>query len=248
MKSLKSHKYKPSKELQNSIDAYWEVYNPTDESFDVPIVPDGCIDIVIIDAEVFIVGLMEVAFIKTIKPKSHYFGIRFKPGVAFLVLDCDVSIFNDKMMLLEEFDGELHSNIITIFEDRDNRVSRFDLLFSTLIVQNASEDNMQYIINGIIGSGGNSSIEMLCIEASISQKQAERLFVKRVGLTPKKFARVIRFFHTHKHLSKEGMDDLCIKVLDKGYYDQAHFNREYKAFTGYHPSSDTMSILYNTKE
>jgi len=59
-------------------------------------------------------------------------------------------------------------------------------------------------------------------------------------VTAKKFARYIRFIQTHKHLSKEGLDNLCFKVLEKGYYDQAHFNREYKSLTGLTPSSDEM--------
>ena len=32
----------------------------------------------------------------------------------------------------------------------------------------------------------------------------------------------------------------------KGYFDQAHFNRDFKKLTGLTPSSKLMSILYNT--
>jgi len=74
----------------------------------------------------------------------------------------------------------------------------------------------------------------------------ERLFISYVGVTPKKFCKIVRFYDTHKILSKEGIENLSQKVLENGYFDQAHFNRDFKKLTGVNPSSKLMSILYNT--
>jgi len=62
----------------------------------------------------------------------------------------------------------------------------------------------------------------------------------------KKYSKVIRFYDIHSVLREEGLEDLTLKVLDKGYFDQAHFNRDFKKLTGLTPSSKLMSILYNT--
>jgi len=67
-----------------------------------------------------------------------------------------------------------------------------------------------------------------------------------VGVTPKKFSVIVRFYDTHKLLSKEGIENLSQKAIEKGYFDQAHFNRNFKKLTGVNPSSKLMSILYNT--
>jgi AraC-like DNA-binding protein len=40
--------------------------------------------------------------------------------------------------------------------------------------------------------------------------------------------------------------NLVTIALSSGYFDQAHFNREYKKLTGFSPNNETMSILYNT--
>jgi AraC-like DNA-binding protein len=78
-------------------------------------------------------------------------------------------------------------------------------------------------------------------------KKLERLFVPRMGVSVKKFSKIVRFHEVHKVLSEEGLENLSSKVLEKGYFDQAHFNRDFKKLTGLKPSSKLMSILYNTK-
>jgi len=95
-------------------------------------------------------------------------------------------------------------------------------------------------------SHGNMTVLDLsnCVETH--PKKLERLFVRYLGVSVKKFSKIIRFFEVHRVLSEEGMENLAQKVLDKGYFDQAHFNRDFKKLTGVHPSSKLMSILYNT--
>ena len=56
----------------------------------------------------------------------------------------------------------------------------------------------------------------------------------------------MRFQKAHKKISKEGLKQLVVIALSSGYFDQAHFNREYKKLVGFNPTNETMSILYNT--
>ncbi|HHB52176.1 MAG TPA: AraC family transcriptional regulator, partial [Saprospiraceae bacterium] len=95
-------------------------------------------------------------------------------------------------------------------------------------------------------SHGNMTVSDLVNHVEVHPKKLERLFIQYVGVSVKKFSKIIRFYEIHKILRDEGMENLIQKVLDKGYYDQAHFNRDFKKLTGVHPSSKLMSILYNT--
>lgn len=54
------------------------------------------------------------------------------------------------------------------------------------------------------------------------------MFNKRIGLSPKTIARIMRFQKAHKRISNEGLAYLVTVALSSGYFDQAHFNREYK--------------------
>ena len=246
MKNLYHCNKTPSLKLKHYIDAYWIIKNKTDKSVKIPIVPDGCIDIVSKNGEIFLVGLMEVASIKTIEPNDHYIGIRFKAGAISALLEQDISIFNDKMIPLETIMPQLYEQLYKVFFNLADMFEKLDRVFETHLIGKSLDKRVTLSIKAIELSNGGISVKELSQKAKLSQKQLSRLFVGKVGLTPKKFARVIRFFHTHRHLTHEGMSNLCIKVLEKGYYDQAHFNHEYKMLTGVNPNSEIMSIFYNT--
>ena len=246
MKNLNTSKQAPSQKLTEIIDAYWMVENNSYKDIYVPIVPDGCVDIVQKNSDIFLVGVMEFASIKCIKPNDNYLGIRFKPAVMASFLDRDISKFNDQLIPLEILDTSLHDRISKLDKSADI-YNQLDIIFEDIFSTVTFDKRILNATKEIVLSGGEVDFDLLCSKTALSQKQLERLFIRHVGVTPKKFSRFIRFIQTHKHLSKEGLDDLCLKVLEKGYYDQAHFNREYKALTGLTPSSDEMSIFYNTK-
>ncbi len=244
MKSLHSYRQLPSPSLVKYIDKYWMVENKKNKNIDVPIIPDGCIDIISKNGEIVLVGIMEVASLVSIKPNDYYFGIRFKPSIIASLLDKDVSKFNNKIIPLSLIDTKLHNSL----QNKMANIEKLNQLFEGLF--NGIEFDKRIIksVNLIELNGGNITIENLCEETKLSQKHLERLFKTHIGLTPKKFSRIIRFFQTHKHLTKEGMKNLCSKILEKGYYDQAHFNHEYKLLTGLTPTHEIMSIFYNTKK
>ncbi len=248
MQNLHSDKQLPPSALSNFIDAYWMVKNKTDKSVEIPIVPDGCVDIVCKNGKTILVGIMEVASLISIKPNDFYVGVRFKPGIIASLLDKDVSKFNDQLIPFETIDKILYAKLHPILSSNQIEFEKLNLLFESLFADIGFDERVLSAIKDIESSGGNITMDILCKKNRLSIKQLGRLFIFNIGLTPKKFARIIRFFHTHKYLTKEGIENLCNKVLEKGYYDQAHFNREYKLLTGLTPTGEAMSIFYNTKE
>ncbi|HKE96116.1 MAG TPA: helix-turn-helix domain-containing protein [Povalibacter sp.] len=66
----------------------------------------------------------------------------------------------------------------------------------------------------------------------IDSRNLERQFCAWTGMTPKRFARVIRFKHSYHRLIVG--PPATATHLD-GYYDQSHFNREFRYFTGAAP-------------
>lgn len=245
MKSLYYHKEKPSHILKDYVDIYWSIENVSNRDIQIPIVPDGCIDIVINDHEIFLVGMMSIASIKIIQAGNYYLGIRFKPAVMGNILNLDVSEFNDKHTPLELISPQLYKSL-KLLEKRVIPNTRLDAIFDEVISKTVFDYRILSATSLISSQEGDIDIDILCKKYKLSQKQLSRLFVKQVGITPKKFARFIRLVEIHKHLTKDGLDDLCLKILEKGYYDQSHFNREYKLLTGLTPTSQEMSIFYNT--
>jgi AraC-like DNA-binding protein len=69
----------------------------------------------------------------------------------------------------------------------------------------------------------------------LSERQFERRFLRRVGLTPKRYASLRRFERAVALASTS--PSLTDAALDAGYYDQAHFIRDFRRFTGAAPGA-----------
>lgn len=84
-------------------------------------------------------------------------------------------------------------------------------------------------------NGGNIRIQQLAQQLHTSQSPLEKRFRKAVGASPKKFASIVRIKHAIKQFSKQS--SLTALGYDAGFYDQAHFIKEFKTFTGETPEA-----------
>ncbi len=75
-----------------------------------------------------------------------------------------------------------------------------------------------------------------CDEQGINQRRLERVFNKYIGVNPKFFKKLTRFQQTLNRLLAQRYTDLTSLAYDNAYYDQAHFIRDFKSFTGSPPS------------
>jgi AraC-like DNA-binding protein len=95
---------------------------------------------------------------------------------------------------------------------------------------------IDFILPLIIKEGGLINIDYLANTACLSNRQFERVFKDRIGLSPKFFSRLVRF--ANAWVAKESTPTLSwIKIAHQcGYYDQMHLIRDFKEFTGINPS------------
>ncbi|HEY4206110.1 MAG TPA: helix-turn-helix domain-containing protein [Puia sp.] len=80
---------------------------------------------------------------------------------------------------------------------------------------------------------GNIRIKELAAQLHTSQSPLEKRFRQVVGATPKKFASIVRFKHTLQQYNPQ--NSLTDLGYEAGFYDQAHFIKEFTAFTGETP-------------
>lgn len=83
---------------------------------------------------------------------------------------------------------------------------------------------------------GTSSIGALAEETGWSRRHLAARFRREIGLGPKALARVLRFRRAVRRLrDASGAGTLAAVAAECGYYDQAHFNREFRALAGCTP-------------
>ncbi len=85
-------------------------------------------------------------------------------------------------------------------------------------------------------TGGRVDVRALAAEVGWSRKHLAARFHEQVGLPPKALARVLRFRRALRLLGGPGVPRSDV-ALGCGYYDQAHFNRDFRAFTGTTPGA-----------
>lgn len=88
----------------------------------------------------------------------------------------------------------------------------------------------------IISQGGLISVEQMARSIYVSNRQLERQFIQRIGLSPKFFARLVRFakaWTLKEHNQHLSWTDIA---YESGYFDQMHMIRDFKQFSGVNPS------------
>ncbi|MFC7526981.1 helix-turn-helix domain-containing protein [Parapedobacter sp. GCM10030251] len=87
----------------------------------------------------------------------------------------------------------------------------------------------------IYQSGGTIRIKELKEKLFISQSPFEKRFRKVVGTTAKKFASIIRFNTVLDNLNEtKTLTEIC---YENNFFDQAHFIKDFKQFTGDTPEN-----------
>lgn len=135
----------------------------------------------------------------------------------------------------KSFFGDLEIQLATAscFQTRMGIVENY---FVRLLVRRSEHVNDRRLAHSIAlikSSRGHAGIDRLADEACLSRKQYERIFLSHIGITPGQFLRIIRFQHAiHLH---QGNLDLTGLAYEAGYYDQSHFIKEIKAFSGQLP-------------
>lgn len=102
-------------------------------------------------------------------------------------------------------------------------------------LHNYKPDNLISAAITIIQSKkGIVKIKELADALFISQDAFEKRFRKTIGSSPKQFCYVVRIKSIIDHKQKN--QNLIDLAIDAGYFDQPHFNKDFKLFTGQTPS------------
>jgi AraC-like DNA-binding protein len=84
---------------------------------------------------------------------------------------------------------------------------------------------------------GSVSVGALTDDAGVSANHLATQFKSHVGLTPKRVARIYRFARLILSVDTGRRVDWSRLATAAGYFDQAHFSKEFKEFTGHTPTA-----------
>jgi AraC-like DNA-binding protein len=94
---------------------------------------------------------------------------------------------------------------------------------------------VEFAVARILDSPNSLSIRSVAEKTGYSSKHFIRIFSDHVGVTPKRFLRIIRFQRAINEIEVKGNIPWAALAYDCGYYDQAHFISDFRAFSGLTP-------------
>jgi AraC-like DNA-binding protein len=243
----------PPKELSRYFECFWIVEEEDPTPTIQKIIPDGFPEMIFHFGDPYLIklkskwtrqsssllgGQITGYFYLKNTGTSSILGIKFKPAAIGLLFDIDMHSLTDRVISLRAL---AHPDVKVI----ENLVKKADSHSARLnaVVQYISE-NLSLIddlpinkaVEKILSSNGMTSVSDICHDTGCSERQLERLFKKYVGLSPKLYSRIIRFAYIFQQGQRSKKMNGSELGIASGYYDQSHFIRNFKAFTGEDPS------------
>lgn len=166
---------------------------------------------------------------------------------ARLFFDRPLDLLANCTVELDDVLGPFAGRLIASLYDAPTWELRFALLdreiASRLRVAREPAPAVIWAWQTLLRTGGAARIGDLVREIGWSRKHFVAQFSREIGQPPKTFARVLRFGRA-VHLLTAGRDVRLADVAQEcGYYDQAHFTRDFHAFAGVTPSALMASRL-----
>jgi AraC-like DNA-binding protein len=98
-----------------------------------------------------------------------------------------------------------------------------------------TEPSVDRAIALIEASRGQFRVDELAADIGVSCRHLTRQFNRAVGIGPKEFGRICRFLHGVQLIRAGERRSLTEVALECGFFDQAHFNHEFRALAGMSP-------------
>ena len=95
-----------------------------------------------------------------------------------------------------------------------------------------AQETFERTLASLVARHGRTPVSELAAVAGSSPRQVERIFARGLGFPPKTVGRVLRFQHALRRLMADPGVSLGEVAADAGFYDQAHFIRDFRVFSG----------------
>lgn len=244
-KNILYQEHFPEKELQNYIYCFWQLKTKQklQNGFIYRVVSDGCIDIFFNHnylSESFVMGFCRKYTEFSIGKEFDYIGIRFLPSVFPLIFDFSAKALSNKESALKKILPEIAQLIeetIRPKQEVSSVIEQLNNIFKPFILNRKFNFDVRFFnaLHLIFKSSGNIETEN-GLNTGISPRQLRRIFNFYLGTTPKAFSKVVRFqcFLNSKPSSQSLKEQKLF--FDFGFYDQAHFIKDFKTFYGVTPT------------
>ncbi|MES2377268.1 MAG: helix-turn-helix domain-containing protein [Bacteroidota bacterium] len=256
---MEFRKFSPSDILKPYVKHYYIFESDLDIEFEDTVFPSGDMEVIFNIGEGSWESSVKNKFLKTpqielwgqitkplpIKSKGRHtmLGIKFFTHSAAYFFKDSINVFNDQIIDLSAVIGNdiktLHAQL---FENKSDE-AKIVLVESYLLQKLIANEKRSFQINkvaGLLASIKNVSLDYnfghIASKHNITSRYLHKLIYQHTGLSPTSFNKINRFQFS-LNLVAQNRQPLTAIAYDAGYFDQSHFIRDFKTFTGVTPSA-----------
>jgi AraC-like DNA-binding protein len=168
-------------------------------------------------------------------------GVHFKPGGAYPFFDIPAHAVQDAAVPLDALWGREASVLRERLLEAPTLASRFQQLEQFLLARLQPTQSHHPAVDYALRAWQRAPLEQpvaeLAAQGGYSTRHFIQLFREQVGMTPKRYCRVQRFQAALDQMRQGKPIEWADLALACGYYDQAHFINDFKAFSGFTPTA-----------
>lgn len=265
--------YAPSPALATHVQCYWTLesapeHTPTRNT----IVPDGTMKLIFhygdpychhspslgrtLLPRCFLIGQLTAPYVVEPLGATGTFVVRFHPNGFFPFSTIPLKAMVNTAVPLEVLFGidgvALGAQILAASTPAARIASLEAFLLRRLAAGTGTDGRIQATLQTIVGAQGHLTVGQLSRQLHIDPRQLARSYAREVGLSPKQLSKTIRLQATLKSLLTQEVDKLTELAYAHQYFDQAHFIKDFRAFTGLTPKQFygealRMSLIFDRK-
>src|ERR1700743_2159028 len=256
-----SYRYKPSPPLDLFVEVIWVMESGPAAHPKERLLPDGsvelCVDLgsgrfpiftndALARRELFrdsvVCGPHSQPFGIDTSHGTNVAGVHFKPGGAYPFLKLPFGELHNQHVTLDALWGRAAaSRVREQLLEAPTPKSKAQILERHLLTIAAGQPErnpaVAFALTRVHAAPEAQKVSSVTGEIGISPRHFIDIFRNEVGLTPKLFCRIRRFQQALRQISSGTPIHWPNVALEAGYFDQAHFIHDFRAFSGINPSA-----------
>ena len=188
----------------------------------------------------FVHGVRRTIYVRTLSGRGHAIGTKFLPGGFAAFTERPMDELTDRVLELEEIFGDAGARLARAtagLEDPDAVLPPMhDLLRARRRPVAPAAQLVAAAVARMREAAPGTRVSDIAADRSVSVRTLERLFARYVGVSPKWVLQRYRLHEALERMTGESRLDFSRLAVDLGYFDHAHFIRDFRAVAGRSPA------------
>mgnify|MGYP002777099159 CR=1 FL=1 len=271
---MKPQIFEPSDELKEFVMCYWNLEGDK-ESTPVKntIVPDGTMKLIfhyedtykhhprngesIVLPKCFLIGQLTQPYVVEPLGVTGSFVVRFHPNGFLPFTTIPIKDMENTAVPIDKLFGNEGAEVGKNILHANDTSERINLIEKFLLKRLTDKKTIDFVVKStietILEANGKFTVNEFSHEMNINRRKLTRKFSSAIGLSPKQLAKIIRIQAALKTLLVKKVASFTELAYENEYFDQAHFIKEFKEFTGLTPKDFygddlKMSLIFDKKD